>query len=144
MPPEFQMIAVYVLAFFGFVGTVSGIILHLNVRSVVQRMQTEVAKLETKIEAAKAEAKTYHGDVQIGIEQLKTKMVERELERSRALATELRENYADKNESNQKHLDNSRRLDLVWEGQAQIRTEVQELRKFLEMRLVSIEERLPV
>lgn len=139
-----EMLVALILAFFGFIGTVSGVIIHLNVRGVVQGMKTEVAKLEVKIEGAKAEAKTFHGDVQLGLEQLKTKIAERDSERYKQLMSELRDTYADKGLSDQKHGENSKRLDTLSFGQDSLRQEILALRQSMESRLTSIEERLPV
>jgi len=139
-----SMIVAIILAFCGFVATVSGIILHLNVRAVVLSTKTEVAKLETKLSIADA-------NVNLGLEQLKTKLAEqaarfaeRENERYQAFVQQMRSQYADKDLSDQKHKENSGRLVELSDWQKSFDRQFAQFRSDLDRRLQSIEERLPL
>ena len=124
------MIVPVVLALFGAVATVSSIILHLTVR-------TAVTKLENKMNVQDA-------DVKLTLEQLKTKLAERESERYREFVIEMRSQYADKALSDQKHKENSGALASLSEWQKSFERQFSQFRSDLDHRLTSIEERLPL
>lgn len=139
-----SMIVAIILAFCGFVATVSGVILHLNVRAVVLSTKGEVSKLETKMTSADA-------NVNLGLEQLKTKLAEqetkfaeRENNRYRDFIIEMRSQYAGKELSEQKHTENSSRLNGLAQWQKDFDARFSSFRQHIDERLSKIEERLPV
>jgi len=142
------MVTAFILAFFGFVASVSGVILHLRVSGVFTqvkveigkidtRIQVEVGKLENRIEQVRAESTTAHAQVQLSIEQMKTKLAESNAESYKQIMGETKRNYMDRDLADSKHNQNVQRLDSMTD-------EIREFRKGVDRRLTLIEERLPV
>jgi len=121
-----EMAVALLLAFFGFVGTTSGIILHLRIAGVIKDVRIEV-------QGVRLESSNSHADVKLMLEQLKTKIAEAEGEHYKELMKEIAGRYMETGLVEAKHKQNTLRLDALKEGQDQINN-----------RLQLIEERLPV
>lgn len=138
------IIAAMVLAFFGFVASVSGVILHLRVANVFKSVQTEIQKIYTHVEQVRSDNSTQHSQVQLAIEQLKTKVAETNAENYKQIMIETRKQFIDKDLADSKHLQNVQRMDAFSQGLGDLRGDLKEQRESLERRLAAIEERLPV
>ena len=138
-----EMVAALVLAFFGFVSTVTGVILQLRISGVLKDVSVEIQKIEVKIEKARSEASTANGHVQLGVEQLKTKFAEAAADNYKQLTSEIKQTYIEREVANSKHSQNVERLQTLTDGLKDIRETIGEMRGSIERRLVSIEERLP-
>jgi anaerobic ribonucleoside-triphosphate reductase len=141
IPPA--LIVAIGLAFFGFVASVSGVILHLRVEKAFESVQTEIQKIYRHIEQGRAENTQQHAAVQVSIEQLKTKVAELNAETYRQIMIETRKEFIDRDLADAKHVQNVQRLDNLTSGLHELGTDLRQHRATLEQRLVLIEERLP-
>jgi F0F1-type ATP synthase membrane subunit b/b' len=138
------LIVALLLAFFGFVASVSGVILHLRVEKAFEAVQIDIQKIYTRIEEGRAENTQQHSSVQISVEQLKTKVAELNAETYRQIMIETRKEFIDRDLADSKHAQNVHRLDNLTTGLHELGTDLRQHRASLEQRLVLIEERLPV
>lgn len=138
------IVVAVLLAFFGFVASVSGVILHLRVANVFKEVQLDIQKIYTHVEQVRSENHVQHSQVQLAVEQLKTKVAETTAENYRQIMAETRKQFIDRDVADSKHLQNVQRLDMLSDGLRVLVGDLKDHRSSVEQRLQSIEERLPV
>jgi len=118
-----------VLAFLGFIGTTSMLIMNLKVSSALSELkgsfEKELAKVELRIESARSESSRGTTGVQLELANLRTKLAEELSNMYNQVMRNMENTYMNRQTSITMHEANQKRLDLI------------------ERRLTSMEERLP-
>ena len=104
-----------ILAFFGFVGTTSMLVMNLQIRSSMQSQQvsfeTKFSSVELKIENARLESSKEHSKVALEIANLRTKLAEDQGTLLAKVMTDMQNTFANRAAAETMHGANSQRLD---------------------------------
>lgn len=123
-----EVIAI-VLAFLGFIGTTSMLIMNLRVTSAVNGLEahfkTDLAKVELSIVNSRAASQKDIGDLKLDLANMRTKLAEDTSSQYQRIMSNMESGFASKQISTEQHASNTKRLELI------------------EGRLAGIEERLP-
>jgi hypothetical protein len=123
-------IVAIILAFLGFVGTTSMLIMNLRVTGAVKDLEShflrDLSKVELSIEKSSSQSKEQIAGLKLDLANMRTRLAEDTAAQYQRIMTNMEAGFASKQLALEQHASNTKRLDLI------------------EGRLLGVEERLPV